>query len=220
MYISAVNAKTCVTVSGEGKALRKFAETELPARCRLKATNLYSLYHDRCGLGEYRDRLLRDFEARHLPFPTHEDLRIPLISTIDGSLINHANGNRSMELLRRVLDMTLLSSTDWVAVQDTLLSFADEGTAKDDETVQVYNYGPGYGALKARKNLPPTVTVTDVSLEPEEDTASSGSDIAIVGMGIDLPGAPDSEALWQLLMDGINTCSEVGPNSLSMAISN
>lgn len=188
--------------------MRKFAATELPASCRVKPTNLYSLYHDRCGLSRYRDRLLRDFETRKLPFPTQEDLNIPLISTIDGSLIGHESGNRSAELLRKVLDMTLLNPTDWVAVQDTLVSFAEVGTSGDDDVVHIHNYGPGYGALKARKDLPTKVKVTDASLS-EHGGESNENHIAIVGMGVDLPGAPDSEELWRILMDGINTCSEV-----------
>jgi hypothetical protein len=33
--------------------------------------------------------------------------------------------------------------------------------------------------------------------------------IAIVGMAVNMPGAPNTAKLWEVLEQGINTCSEV-----------
>ena len=65
-------------------------------------------------------------------------------------------------------------------------------------------------------SLPNHVRIKDVSGANIQHTMgnprlrlSGDTDIAIVGMGVNLPGATNVATLWDNLMAGVNTCSEV-----------
>lgn len=208
IFVSSLNTATAVTISGEGDSLAQFARSELPEKCRVIPTNIFALYHN-SGLHEYKHQLMQEFEKRQLAFPSQQDLVVPIISTIDGSLIQSTKGSSSTDLLSQILDMILLKCTNWLSVEDTIVSYARNGHRQGCGVLTVWNYGPSNGALTRPKEVHDTVEVLDVSLELHTGRPSEESDIAIVGMASDLPGAPDPEALWRNLMDGVNSCSEV-----------
>lgn len=208
IYVSSLNTTTVVTISGEGDNLARFARSELPARCRVIPTNIFTLYHN-SSLHDCKQQLLQEFEKRQLAFPSQQDLIVPIISTIDGSLIRSNNGDPSTDLLSQILDMILLKCTNWVSVEDAIASFAHDGRRQDRGVLTVWNYGPSNGALTRPKEVPENFEVHDVSHDSHSGQSSQENGIAIIGMASDLPGAPDPEALWRNLMDGVNSCSEV-----------
>lgn len=208
IYVSSLNTRNIVTISGEGDTLHQFATTELPTRCRVIPTNIFTLYHNR-RLLEYKNQLLDQFEKRQLAFPSQQDLVVPIISTIDGSLIRSKKDSSSTDLLGQILDMILMECTNWISVEDAIVSLAHERRIQNHDILTVCNYGPSNGALTRPKDVPKHVEVLDTSVELHTEQTSREGDIAIVGMSLDLPGAPDSEALWRNLMNGINSCSEV-----------
>ncbi|KAK2611577.1 hypothetical protein N8I77_004910 [Diaporthe amygdali] len=208
IYVSSLNTRNIVTVSGEGDALREFARNELPTKCRVIPTNIFTLYHNRC-LHEYKYQLLDDFEKRQIAFPSQQDLVVPIISTIDGSMIRAKKGGSSTDLLSQILDMILMECTNWISVEDAIVSLARERRSQNHDVLTVCNYGPSNGALTRPKDVPEHVEVIDTSVELCTGPTSQEGDIAIVGMSVDLPGAPDPEALWRNLMNGINSCSEI-----------
>lgn len=203
ILISAVNGAECLTISGKGSDLKTFIDSALPSQCSTKPTNIFSPYHDRDRLTGSHDQILLKLTAGEIDFPSHDDLLADLISNIDGTIVQPSSSHEKSDLLVQVLDMILFSPTDWTAVQATILSLASYS-----ENLSVWNYGPGYGALNHQKQLPPGFTVRDVSIEHTSE-AHAPDDIAIVGVGIDLPGAPDIDTLWQNLMSAMNSCAEV-----------
>ena len=54
---------------------------------------------------------------------------------------------------------------------------------------------------------------------PQTAMPAPSTSIAIVGMSVDFPGAPDKDALWDVLQDGINTVTKVRPQTPSTWIS-
>lgn len=206
--MSSLNTKTVVTISGEGDSLDQFARSELPAKCRVLPTNIFTLYHN-CCLHVYKCQLLKEFEKRKLAFPSQRDLLVPIISTIDGSLIQPTEDGSSTDLLSQILDMVLMECTNWVSVEDVIVSLAHEARRQGRGVLTVCNYGPSNGALTRPKEVPEHVEVLDAALEMCTENTSQESDIAVVGMGLDLPGAPDPETLWRNLMNRVNSCSEV-----------
>lgn len=208
IYMSSLNTKTVVTISGEGDNLDQFARSELPAKCRVILTNIFTLYHN-CCLHEYKIQLLKEFQKRKLAFPSQTDLVVPIISTIDGSLVQSTQDGSSTDLLSQILDMVLVERTNWVSVEDAIISLAREGCRQNRGALTVWNYGPSNGALTRPKEVPEHVEVLDAALELCTGHTSQESDIAVIGMGLDLPGAPDPEALWRNLMNRVNSCSEV-----------
>lgn len=209
IFVSSINSATCVTISGPGTTLQHFVDSGLPKKCSTKSTNIHSLYHEGRYGPTHVDLILQDVEARNIRFPSISDLLIPLLSTLDGTTVVNDGSTDSNDLLRLVLQMTLAAPTHWLAVQENLLSIASEETSGGpDSPVAVWNYGPAYGALTGHEYNKSGIEVCDVSLRTEPSSMND-SDIAIVGVGIDLPGAPDLDALWHNLMNGINSCSEV-----------
>ncbi|KAJ3496510.1 hypothetical protein NLG97_g2603 [Lecanicillium saksenae] len=119
------------------------------------------------------------------------------------------------EVTKEVIE-ELLTGAEVIAVQDSVL--LEVGRIESAELVSIVNYGPGLGmrstaahALGRRAEVrgaedinPPTPVTNRPGLAWE--------DIAIVGMAVDLPGAPNADLLWELLSTGRNTVSEIPAN--------
>lgn len=206
IFVSSINSAACVTISGPGNALQRFVESGLPRKCSTKSTNIHSLYHEKTHGPAHSAIVLKEVSARNLTFPSTSSLLVPLLSTVDGSTITSGYSEDGSDLLRLVLEMTLSAPTNWMAVQETLLDITTHGTP--DSPIAIWNYGPGYGALTRHEYSNSGVEVRDVSQWAGPNSRTE-NDIAIVGVGIDLPGAPDMDKLWQNLINGINSCSEV-----------
>ncbi|KAM3420466.1 hypothetical protein BST61_g3735 [Cercospora zeina] len=206
IFISAINSASCVTISGNGPDLQRFVKSQLPSKCSIRPTNIHSLYHDEKYGQAQITALLEDAKRRKLRFPSTRDLLMPLLNTVDGSIIDCDIQGGQDDLYEMILKMTLAAPTNWVAVQDAILAIAHEAAA--EKPVAVWNFGPGYGALTGYEYVDANIEVRDVSQSPRSQKRNS-DDIAIVGVGVDLPGAPDMESLWQNLINGINSCSEV-----------
>ncbi|KAL8827912.1 MAG: hypothetical protein Q9191_002901 [Dirinaria sp. TL-2023a] len=118
-------------------------------------------------------------------------------------------------MLHMILDRILTCPVDWLSAQEQI--YTDPAIARADGTLnrEVLNFGPGYGVVKSEAQRRSNVRVLDVSSEASHDGRSeappitSDEDIAIIGMAVDLPGAPDSESLWKALMDEINTVEQI-----------
>lgn len=130
--------------------------------------------------------------------------------------MNPATMQQSM--LDLILDRILTRPVDWLSAQDQI--FSDPAMAKDDGSLirEILNFGPGYGVLKSEAQRRPNIQVHDVSVARRPSIPTSGAsagDIAIVGMSVDLPGAPDTASLWKVLRDEINVVTEVRRSNLS-----
>lgn len=144
----------------------------------------------------------------------------PLFSTITGAPLPISRKTDTPatlgQLIRVLLEMILLEPVDWVTVQDTVLSKAQQHAASGP--CEILNFGPGYGVSKAGRLLPKMVEIRDVSAIGTSNTPATGAsaisidDIAIVGMAVDLPGAQDADELWENLCNGVNSCSEIPPS--------
>ena len=129
------------------------------------------------------------------------------------SSMNPATMQQSM--LDFVLDRVLTRPVDWLLAQDQI--FSDPAMAKDGVSLtrEILNFGPGYGVLKSEARRRPNIKVLDLSYGEKTERGSippsstSDGDIAIVGMAVDLPGAPDTASLWRVLKDEINVVEEV-----------
>ena len=127
--------------------------------------------------------------------------------------MNPATMQQSM--LDLILDLILTRPLDWLSAQEQI--FSDHATAKDDGSLirDILNFGPGYGVVRSEAQSRPNIQLLDVSYatKAERDSAQTSStldsDIAIVGMAVDLPGAPDTASLWKVLRDEINVVGEV-----------
>ncbi|GIJ90983.1 type I iterative polyketide synthase [Aspergillus pseudoviridinutans] len=215
VYLSAINSDTCVTLSGRGDHLRQFSQSSLPSQCKIRPTTIFSLYHNRRQLEGVRMDVLQDLRNNMLLSPAPLHLIVPLFSNVDGKPIDSGQLATVEEFCEKLLEMMLLEPADWAAVEHNILATIKQSATAADACYEILNFGPGYGMSGARHNLPDNVKIVPASIveqRPSPQDASgllSPDDIAIVGMGVDLPGAPNTDALWQNLVDGVNSCTEI-----------
>ena len=185
----------------------------MPKNCRLRATNIFSAYHDCETLIPVKARLLTDCAHRGIVLPSFASLKVPIyygkpVATTNQATLQHST-------LEFILDLILARPVDWLSAQQQI--FADVATAEEGPlaTKSILNFGPGYGVSKSEAKGKHNVQIVDASIGSEVIEPASGKlntsddDIAIVGMAVDLPGAPDTESLWTVLKDEINMVSEV-----------
>lgn len=203
--ITATTSAQFLTVSGDPIQLRAFCAT-LPSTCAVHKTTLSTLYHSARHLAATREQVLRDVAARAIRFPNFSDLIAPIRSTHTGELLNSTTAG---SLVEAVVDMLLVQPVNWALAISSLVREAGDGAS-----VRLLNYGPGTGLMRTtEKALAGTdfhiVDLTGGAESPSDEPKAKHEPIAIVGMAINMPGAPDKAKLWELLEQGINTCTEV-----------
>ncbi|KAI9804114.1 MAG: Type I Iterative PKS [Sarcosagium campestre] len=212
VYISATNSERCVTLSGRGDDLAVFSH-KLPDGCRVRPTTIFSPYHDEANLLAVKTEILKDFARGKFSFPSLSELKLPIFSSIDGHQLLAENDHTQDTLLEQILDMILLKPVNWVSVQDSVFSKIESLNAANKSPAIIVNYGPAYGISRVKQDIANDVKIFDASASSVPRRGNGGEpsldDIAIVGMAVDLPGAPDTQSLWKVLSGGINNVSEI-----------
>ena len=124
-----------------------------------------------------------------------------------------SQATKQQSLLEYVLELILIRPVDWYSAQKQIFSALAHSRQSSSPPIHVLNFGPGYGVSRAHGDA--NVQVEDVSTDSEASNPLKGStpksddDVAIIGMAVDLPGAPDTVGLWRVLADKVNAVSEV-----------
>ena len=197
-------------MSGQGSYLRDFCRYALPKNCRVRPTDISALYHHGKPLGKMNT--ISDFARRSIDFPSWSDLKVPVFCGKD-VISSQTTGQQS--LLDFVLDSILMRPVDWMVAQQLICAEVASTEKSNPESVDILNFGPGYGVSRSAAKSKGPINIIDVSVD--KDPSKSGDaadrytndDIAIVGMAVDLPGAPDTQGLWKALADELNAVSEV-----------
>ena len=153
-----------------------------------------------------RKQILVDISQRKISFPDVSNLQIPIRSTYTGELITN---NDPRPLIETVLDMLLTQPVNWDLVVDKVVE-----TSPKDLHIQLLNVGPGTGLTKpVERALGSHVTLLDLTTHNEigglAEKVPKQEPIAIVGMAVNMPGAPNISQLWETLERGINTIAKV-----------
>ncbi|EGN93845.1 hypothetical protein SERLA73DRAFT_163261 [Serpula lacrymans var. lacrymans S7.3] len=209
--ITAILGDTCITISGRPDILQDFSAT-ISDICTIHKTTVDALYHSPGENTGVRTQLLADIIRRDIRFPNFPDLKCPIRSTFSGRLIHRHQ--KSGSLVEIVLDMLLLQPVNW----DTVVRKLSDALPSDAPT-RFVNFGPGSGLLHGLKRSFlrdetsfQDMTSVDMSITEEAPSSSTilkQEPIAIVGMAINMPGAPDTNKLWEVLEKGINTITEI-----------
>ncbi|KAI1746759.1 putative polyketide synthase [Xylaria castorea] len=216
VYVSAKNSPSCITLSGRGDQLATFVSSDLPSECKTRPTNVLTLYHHREKLNSVFQQTLGEIERE---LSSRLDVLIvssaPLFSTTTGATITFpddtAAGSTLREMITLVLEMMLLEPVDWVQVQNSVLNHIRQNTLAP---CSILNFGPGYGISRFSEPIPEFVEICDVSAvsasrHGTNDSQIFSDDIAIVGLAVELPDAQDTAELWENLLNGVNSCSEI-----------
>ena len=167
----------------------------LPARS-------HALYHIEPVHNTTRDQVLRDIRDRGIKFPARDTLIVPVISTFTG-----APAAASVPLVEEIVDMILTQINDW----DRVVSSTVERLKSLQRTVEMLIVGPGTSLVlsferqisAAGLDISVRHTSTPKHIPPVVEP------IAVVGMAVNMPGAPNVDRLWELLHNGESTLSQV-----------
>ncbi|KJZ79728.1 hypothetical protein HIM_01197 [Hirsutella minnesotensis 3608] len=215
VHVSARNSATCITLSGRGDELEKFVRDRLPAQCTTRPINVLTLYHNRGKLQSVSEETMiavQDIFGPRLDLSIN--LVAPLFNSVSGARLD-LNKGTLRQLVELILEMILHEPVDWEAVEEAILEDFRRSSSQTPVGCEILNYGPGYGMSRPARRLPEGLSIRDVSAQGvkhtlwDNATAIGEDDIAIVGMAIDLPGAEDIHELWEMLCNGVNTCSEI-----------
>ncbi|KAG6810939.1 Type I Iterative PKS [Tricholoma furcatifolium] len=204
LCITAIVDNTCITVSGRPDILCDFSTFVTVTNDGVvhKATS-NSLYYSTLNTPATRDKVLSDVASRKIKFPEFSDVVVPIRSTSDGDLITN---ERSGSLLEAIVDMMLVRPVDWNAVVQGALKVFPQ-----NEQLHLLNVGPGLDLARSIERAFPRdrTSIVDLASPSLLQTQPKQEPIAIIGMAVNMPGAPNVTKLWEILEQGLNTISEI-----------
>ncbi|KAG6866326.1 Type I Iterative PKS [Blastosporella zonata] len=207
LYITAIMDDTCVTVSGRPDILSAFSNfLATNVNVVVHKTALDTLYHSPLHATSTRHQVLLDVASRNIRFPQFSDIHVPIRSTLTGDAIT--KDETSGSLLELVVDILLLHPVNWSVVIDRVVALVPPKSH-----ITLLNVGPGLGLSRSTERAFPRGRTSLIDLtsasshlprpQPKQEP------IAIVGMAVNMPGAPNVSKLWEVLEQGINTISEI-----------
>jgi hypothetical protein len=203
LAVTAVLDDKSVTISGRPDVLDAFSRT-VSSSVTIYKTSVDTLYHSAVHTETLRNQVLADVSARGINFPEYADVKAPIRSSFTGSALTK---NEAGSLVEAVIDMILTQPVNWDLVTDQVVK-----AAPSDKHIRLLNFGPGTGLTRNLERFFSRGHVSFLDLNagnPGEKVKPKQDPIAIVGMGVHMPGARSMEDLWHVLEDGINTISEV-----------
>ncbi|ETW82343.1 polyketide synthase variant A [Heterobasidion irregulare TC 32-1] len=190
-----------VAISGRPDSLEAFATT-LPPNAVVHKTTIEALYHSSEHIGGAREHVLADIIHRQIRFPSYSDLHVPIRSTYTGKLLRSEHGS---PLVEAVVDMILAQPVHWDRLIRSFVQDLPVGCS-----LRLVNVGPGTGLARGTEKILSAHTVSSVDLTSADPvTAPTYEPIAIIGMAVNLPGAPNADELWNVLERGLNTIAEI-----------
>lgn len=193
------------TVSGHPQDLNLFVQT-LPNGVASCVTTINALYHCSSFLRGVRDAVLRDVISKRIRFPSFLDLLAPIRSTLSGELLSNTTSGSLVEV---VVDMVLMHPVHWDAVlHQTLLNLPP------DIAVILIDVGLGASLVRGVQGAACRNGTQEFEVVcPKEyamPTSKTKQDpIAIIGMAVNMPGAPTASELWEVLEKGHSTVERV-----------
>jgi hypothetical protein len=210
--VSAVNDDQCITVSGRPDILNSFMAT-LPETVSVLETSVSTLYHSPRHNGRVREEVLADLWRRKIRFPTYDDIICPIRSTFTGEILE---ANKDGSLVQDIVDMILLQQVNWDKVTNAVSKSIPE-----NQTAHLVNVGPGSALMRSMEKVLRNGTLVTHCIAFRETKTTIPEPVrdcvAIVGMAVNMPRAPNASKLWEILDEGINTVMEVKYNLRSLA---
>ncbi|KAH9480833.1 Type I Iterative PKS [Psilocybe cubensis] len=208
IFLTAVLDDGRYTVSGHPRDLNLFVQT-LPNGVASHVTAINTLYHCPSLLRGVRDAVLHDVMSKQIKFPTFLDLLAPIRSSFSGERLSNTTPG---SLVETVTDLILMKPVLWDAVLHQTVS----ALPPDNRVVLIdIELGPslvrGFQLTACRNGIQDFHTVY-----PKEEampTCEHKQDlVAIIGMAVNMPGAPSTRELWEIIKDGHNTVEKIPPN--------
>jgi len=176
----------------------------LPDSVQIYKTAIDTLYHSPVHEEGAKAKVLEDIARREIKCPTFDDLKAHLRNSFDGTIVDASSPAPLVEL---IVDMILTQPVNWPDVMASL-----SNAAPSRSVAHIVHFGPGTGLARPMLRAFGGKAVTTVNATIAEGAGADRNPqepIAIIGMAVNMPGAPNVAKLWEVLEQGINTVSEV-----------
>ncbi|KAI2638328.1 hypothetical protein GGS21DRAFT_548856 [Xylaria nigripes] len=191
------------TVSGSSAAFKKFLD-QIPVGCAVRPVHVRALYHGGERLAPIVKIIMRDYESHNVKFPSYGDLRRDVFNPVDGSKLSEGQSYKT--LLQDVVEMILIKPFNWSKILSSL-------TIETTRRMMVV-YGPHPHFLMPSSMVSGDTGVQRRDLSHENPSVQlkanfqqSDKDIAIIGVGLDLPNGSTLDEVWDSLKGGMNFVS-------------
>ncbi|KIK51473.1 polyketide synthase [Collybiopsis luxurians FD-317 M1] len=212
LVITAVINDSTITVSGRPDTLASFVQALPEHDFRIQRSNMYTLYHS-ASLGPTKAQIREDVGRRHIQLPDASDLFVPLRCIFDGELVN-----TSTSLIDSVLDMIMTEPVAWDKLTASIAK-----AVPTRKNARLLNFGPGSGLCRLMTkglSMENFSIVDEISSGDISKAEGVKEPIAIIGMAVNMPGAPNVAKLWEVLEQGINTISEIPSSRFDVSLYN
>ena len=201
IFLTATLSSSAVTISGPPHVLAAFTKSYPDAFLVLPA-HIYALYHAKYVHKGTREQVLCDIRDRGVKFPTSDALKVPVVSTFTGAAVT-----TSATLVEEIVDMVLTQTADW----DQVASSTIERLKNLRRPIELLNVGPGNSLAQGleRQISAAGLDVCLRDISTSKPVSLVLEPIAVVGMAVNMPGAPNVDRLWELLHNGESTLSQV-----------
>ncbi|GIC88991.1 type I polyketide synthase [Aspergillus udagawae] len=204
-YFSAY-ASNGLTVSGPPSTLDELRQSSAFARVACKSIPIHAPYHapflfTKDDIDEIVDPTITDNLASYIA-------QLPVISSATGRLIWAGNFRA---LLQSAIEDVLLRPIHWRKVEDGIKTILPSASMVNYEVIPIATQAdPLLSRALQQPVMNPIPTLSEKQQDPP--TPNNSAKIAIVGMSGRFPGADNTEALWELLSQGLDLCKEVPAN--------
>ena len=215
LRISAISSTKVVSVSGSAQDLTAFRQ-HLEDVSLTKFAHVHAWYHGGEQLQSVSETIARDVHEQNIGFPTFDDLKRPIRSTLDGKLLDvqDVGGTNFVQWVIRHL---LIYPVDWIKTSHGISTAIHQSLESYSQVkVEVVSFGPSSESLlDSIKSQAPDrkVEFSDFSsfrtIEQQTYSTAYQDGIAIVGMGIEFPKGKGQKELWETLSKGVCAVQEV-----------
>ncbi|KAL8730211.1 MAG: hypothetical protein Q9166_004188 [cf. Caloplaca sp. 2 TL-2023] len=215
LHISAILEPELLSISGPPKHLQAFKKQSV-SKLATKPVDICCWYHGGRQLEAVIEKVVKDLDYRGVQFPALTDLKKCVRSTSDGSILK-PQAKAGTTLAEWVIREILVNRVDWNSTVKEM-SHTIIGTKQEDprsETTLI-SFGPASRTLLSWTESIPSnegIHVEDASnfrqaRFPKQQNDSQ-QDIAIIGMGVNLPKGNGPDELWNTLSQGLTAVSEI-----------
>lgn len=173
------------------------------------------MYHGGFDLTPALSEVIGDVDRRRISFPSPQEFICPIRTTSSGTCIGIETGSQTSKqtILKLFIEQILVEPANWPQlVRNTVREFEHE---LDRPEPMIQCFGSTMSSLLGhlrKAKLDKKFIVSDCSKiihTPSTCTENKTNDIAIVGMGLDLPRGENPEKFWDMISKGVSALREV-----------
>lgn len=224
MKISAISSSATVSISGPVSDLCAFQrQLQLIPNMTSTFAHVHGWYHGGDQLEVVVQQVLEDLSRRAISFPSTSTAMKPIYSTLNGTPFDGSTISAD-DFLAWLARHLLVHCVNWYNTAHKIAESVRKLLEREPgATVRIFSFGPSSASLFPDFNPPDDrIAFRDLSPfktggKPIETSSGHQNDVAIVGIGVQLPKGRGTEELWETISQGLNAVQEIPENRFEVS---